>query len=124
MMSSFVSLLDRDDVCRHRVGDRRCDCDGAYFGNNSLFRIGGILMVTRVQRWGNSPGLRIPKAVLAEAHIDVDDKVQISVEGGRIIIEPVCRIRGKYTIEELVALLPENYEAEELDWDEAVGGEV
>ena len=81
-------------------------------------------MVTRVQRWGNSQGLRFPKTVLTEAQIDVGDEVQISVEDGRIIVEPVRKIRGKYTIEELVAQLPEEPQTEEADWGEQTGNEV
>ncbi len=81
-------------------------------------------MVTRVQKWGNSQGLRFPKTVLTEARIDIGDEVQISVEDGRIIVEPVRKLRGKYIIEELVAQLPEDYEPEEIDWGESTGNEV
>ncbi len=81
-------------------------------------------MVTRVQKWGNSQGLRFPKTVLTEAHINIGDEVQISVEDGRIIVEPVRVIRGKYTVEELVAQLPDDHEPEEIDWGEPTGNEV
>lgn len=81
-------------------------------------------MITRVQRWGNSQGLRFPKTVLTAAQIDVGDEVQISVEDGKIIVEPVRRIRGKYTIEDLVAQLPDDPQPEEVDWGEPTGSEV
>ena len=81
-------------------------------------------MVTRVQKWGNSQGLRFPKTVLNDAQIEIGDEVEISVEDGRIIVAPIRKVRGKYTIEELVARLPDDYEPEEIDWGEAVGNEV
>ena len=89
-----------------------------------MFQIGGMLMVTRVQKWGNSQGLRFPKTVLIDAQIEIGDEVEISVEDGRIIVEPIRKVRGKYTIEELVAQLPDDYEPEEIDWGDAVGNEV
>jgi len=81
-------------------------------------------MVTRVQKWGNSQGLRFPKTLLIDAQIEIGDEVEISVENGRIIVEPIRKVRGKYTIEELVAQLPDVHEPEEIDWGEPTGNEV
>ena len=83
-----------------------------------------MLMVTRVQKWGNSQGLRFPKTILIDAEIEIGDEVEISVEDGRIIVEPIRKVREKYTIEELVAQLPDDYEPEEIDRGDAVGNEV
>jgi antitoxin MazE len=81
-------------------------------------------MVTRVQKWGNSQGLRLSKAVLQEAHIVVGDAVKVSVEGRTIIIEPVEQVRGRYDLKELVSKLPPDYHVEEIAWGEPVGKEV
>lgn len=81
-------------------------------------------MLTKIQKWGNSQGLRFSKALLEEAHIHVGDEVQISVEDGKIVVEPAHKRRGKYTIEALVAQMPETYEVEEVDWDAPVGKEA
>lgn len=81
-------------------------------------------MVTRVQKWGNSQGLRVAKSVLAKARIDVGDQVRVSVQDGRIIVEPVSRVRGGHDLRELVARMPEDYRVQEMDWGPPVGREV
>ena len=81
-------------------------------------------MVTRVQKWGNSQGLRFSRSVLAEARIDVGDQVRVSVQEGRIIVEPVSRVRGSHDLRALVARMPKDYQVEEADWGPPVGREV
>ena len=36
-------------------------------------------MVTKIQRWGNSQGLRITRQMLEDAHISVGDEVDVAV---------------------------------------------
>ena len=81
-------------------------------------------MLSKVQKWGNSQGLRFTKALLQEAQINVGDEVNVSVQEGRIIIEPVTKVRGKYDLKELVSKMPQEYHVEELDWGEPIGKEV
>ena len=54
-------------------------------------------MLTKVQKWGNSQGLRVTKALLAEARMNVGDEVKVSVQKGRIVVEPVTRVRDDMT---------------------------
>ena len=43
-----------------------------------------------VKKWGNSPSVRLPVAVMREADLSVDDVVNINVdEEGRIILQPI-----------------------------------
>lgn len=56
-------------------------------------------MVTSVQRWGNSLAIRIPKAFAAQAQLDEDSPVDISIEGARIVVTPT---RREWTLGELV----------------------
>ena len=81
-------------------------------------------MLTKIQKWGNSQGLRFTKALLEEAQINVGDEVQVSVHKGRIVVEPVTKVRGRYDLEALVSKMPKGYRAEELDWGPPVGKEV
>lgn len=81
-------------------------------------------MVTRIQKWGNSQGLRISKQVLEDARICVGDDVEVTTKDGLIVIAPARSIRGKQSLEELVSRIPKDYTAEELDWGEPVGQEV
>jgi antitoxin component of MazEF toxin-antitoxin module len=46
-------------------------------------------METRVQRWGNSLALRIPKAIAAEAGLAKAGLVDVSLADGRIVVTPV-----------------------------------
>ena len=84
---------------------------------------GGMNMVTKVQKWGNSQGLRLAKQVLEEARISVGDSVNVSTRDGVIVIAPVRRIRGKQSLQELVSRIPKNYKTREVDWGKPVGRE-
>ncbi len=80
-------------------------------------------MLTKVQKWGNSQGLRFPKTILKEVDIHVGDEVNISVQAGKIIIEAVNRVHGRYDIKELIAEMPADYHVREVDWGMPVGKE-
>jgi len=73
-------------------------------------------MLAKLQKWGNSQGLRFSKTVLEQAQMKVGDEVSISVDRRRIVIEPATQIRGKYRLKDLVSKLPKDYRAEEVDW--------
>ena len=81
-------------------------------------------MRTKVQKWGNSQGLRVTKALLDEAGVHVGDEVDVSARRGRIIVEPVSRIRGRYDLKDLVSEMPGEYRPEELDWGSPAGKEL
>ena len=68
-------------------------------------------MNTKVKKWGNSLGVRIPQNIAEEAKVDYDTPIDIRVEDGRIIITP--QYRTSYTLEELVeGITPENLHEE------------
>jgi len=85
---------------------------------------GGILMVTKIQKWGNSQGLRLARQILEDASISVGDDVKVTVRDGVIVIAPVRHIRGGQSLQELVSRIPKNYKPEETDWGKPVGNEV
>ena len=45
--------------------------------------------VLDLKQWGNNLGVRLPLLVARAAHLQVNQKVRISVENGRIIITPI-----------------------------------
>lgn len=47
-------------------------------------------MNASVRKWGNSPAVRIPAAVMAATGLRVDSRVDVRAEDGRIIIEPLA----------------------------------
>ena len=81
-------------------------------------------MITKVQKWGNSQGLRLSKELLSNAKIEVGDDVEVAARDGTLVITPVRRVRGGISLEELVGRIPEGYEPSELDWGRPTGNEV
>ncbi len=81
-------------------------------------------MVTKVQKWGNSQGLRLSKALLSDAQIDVGDAVEVVVHKGTLVVTPSRRVRGGHDLRELVGRISKRYKPEELDWGPPVGREV
>jgi antitoxin MazE len=68
-------------------------------------------MRVRVQRWGNSLAVRIPKSFAAETRIEQDTEVDLSITEGKLIISPVAR--PEITLEELLErMTPENRHGE------------
>lgn len=81
-------------------------------------------MLVKVQKWGNSQGIRLSKEVLAEANILVGDELEIVTTKNQITIKPIRKIRGKHDLKELVDQIPSNYKVEEEDWGSPIGLEV
>jgi antitoxin MazE len=81
-------------------------------------------MITKVQKWGNSQGLRLSKELLADVDITVGDAVDVAVRDGTLVVTPARRVRGALSLEELVSRIPKGYKPEELDWGAPVGREV
>ena len=70
-------------------------------------------MTVTLHRWGNSIGLRLPKPLLEQIGLGEGSKVDLKVESGRLVIEPVRRTR----------LTPDD-RPELVDWGPPVGREV
>jgi len=77
--------------------------------------------MTRIARWGNSLGLRLPKSVAREARVGEGDTVDISVKSGAIVIRPS---RPTYSLEQLVAKITPRNRHDESDWGTPVGHEA
>ena len=57
-------------------------------------------MITKLQKWGNSQGVRIPKEILTKISISEGDSVDVSYDGNIIIIKRIQPLK-KYSLEEL-----------------------
>lgn len=79
-------------------------------------------MRARVQKWGNSLALRVPKAFAAEAGLMNESPVDVSVVNGKLIIEPV--VEPDVTLKQLLAQVTEDNVHHEVDSGPAVGSEV
>lgn len=78
-------------------------------------------MKTRVQRWGNSLAVRIPKAYADEIAVDCGTEVDLSVRDGILTLSPVRK--RKYTLNELVAGITEENRHDEISTGPSVGVE-
>jgi antitoxin MazE len=58
------------------------------------------MMKTRVQKWGNSLALRIPKAFADEAGLQADVAVELSLVQGKLVVQPITP--QPLTLEELL----------------------
>ena len=79
-------------------------------------------MKTRVQKWGNSLALRIPKSFAAEAGLRPDAPVELSVVDGQLVIRPLAE--EPLTLEELLRGVTDENRHGEWDTGPAVGKEV
>ncbi|HAT1642333.1 TPA: AbrB/MazE/SpoVT family DNA-binding domain-containing protein [Raoultella ornithinolytica] len=75
-----------------------------------------------VKKWGNSPSVRLPVAVMKAASLNVDDTVDIEVEDGRIIIVPVRQ--KEYSLDALLAGISTDNVHDKADFGPAQGKEL
>jgi antitoxin MazE len=79
-------------------------------------------MRARVQRWGNSLALRIPKAFATETALESGSEVDLTLDDGRLIVTPLAA--PSYELEDLLAqVTPENLHGE-VDTGSSVGDEA
>ena len=81
-------------------------------------------MVTKVQKWGNSQGIRLSKGLLSDVGIDVGDEVDVAVREGSLVIAPVRRVRGCHDLRALVRRIPKGTRIGEVGSGPPVGREV
>jgi antitoxin MazE len=79
-------------------------------------------MQTRVQKWGNSLGVRIPRSLAEEVGVGPGSEVSLSVVEGELIVKPAVPARFKLD-DLLAAITPENIHSA-VDIGEAVGVEI
>jgi antitoxin MazE len=79
-------------------------------------------MKTRVQKWGNSLALRIPKSFADEVGLDSNSPVEISLMDGKLVVIPAERTR--FSLRQLLAKVTDENIHREVDTGSPVGGEV
>ena len=53
-------------------------------------------MSTKIQKWGNSMGVRIPKSILEQAGLEEGSEVKVKYHNGQLVIIP------KYDLRQLI----------------------
>jgi antitoxin MazE len=77
-------------------------------------------MLVKIQRWGNSQGLRLSKQLLEQANIAVGEDIEIVAKKGQIVLKKT----KKFDLEEMVSRMPEDYQVQEESFGKPVGKEV
>lgn len=75
-----------------------------------------------IRKWGNSPALRLPTAVMKEAGYQLEQKVELIVSHGRIIIQPTDKV--EYDLDALVSGISAANAHEEADFGPPMGKEA
>ena len=80
-----------------------------------------VRVKTKIRKWGNSLGLRIPRSLASEAAVEDGSAVDITVESGDLVIRPLRRRR--YSLDELVAGIDDANRHGEVSTGAPVGNE-
>ena len=79
-------------------------------------------MQTVIRKWGNSPALRLPSAALKEAGYALEQKVELVVSRGRIVIQPSEQVT--YSLDKLLAGITTDNSHGEFSFGKPVGKEA
>ncbi|MBN8216153.1 MAG: AbrB/MazE/SpoVT family DNA-binding domain-containing protein [Spirochaetes bacterium] len=82
-------------------------------------------MNATIQRWGNSQGIRIPKAILAELDLHSGSQVTLDVKADVVVMKPIRKTSkpNTYHIKDLLKNWPKTYRPGELFRDKPKGNE-
>jgi antitoxin MazE len=79
-------------------------------------------MHVRVQKWGNSLAVRIPKTLAEDADVKDGTMLKLAVSEGKIVATPIGK--KKLSLRQLLAkVTPKNLHAQ-IDFDPPVGREI
>ena len=79
-------------------------------------------MELQIKNWGNGQGLHIPKSLMKEAGLQLNDYLLVQVNADEIILRKT--FRHKTLKERAEAYGGELHLSDELDWGEPEGSEV
>jgi antitoxin MazE len=75
-----------------------------------------------IRKWGNSPALRLPTAVLRESGYQLEQKVELIVSPGRIVIQPSEKV--EYDLDALISGIHSSNVHDEVGFGSPVGHEA
>lgn len=82
----------------------------------------GVKITAKISKWGNSQGLRVPKDVMENLNLHVGDSINIIIEDGKAILEPIKKEIPKYDLNELISSIPKEYKTKK-EFNEKIGKE-
>ena len=79
-------------------------------------------MNTKVQKWGNSLGIRIPISITKSLNIKANTSIEIKIEGDKILMQPIKNI--EYDLKKLISHINESNRHDEKEWGNPIGNEI
>ena len=79
------------------------------------------LMKTKLQKWGNSLGVRLPKNIAEQKSLKEGVGVTVLLKNNQIVIEPV---KEELSLQSMLAEVNENNLHSETDWSDSCGNEI
>lgn len=79
-------------------------------------------MITKVQKWGNSLAVRIPRSVVEDTQLSSGKTVHLAVRDGQIVIAPIRQQR--YRLSDLLRKVTTRNRHAEVTSGNTVGQEV
>jgi antitoxin MazE len=79
-------------------------------------------MKTRIQKWGNSLALRIPRPFAEESNLHEDSAVDITVRNGKLVVVPIEE--PQFSLQDLVEKITAHNRHAEVETGEPVGNEI
>lgn len=80
-------------------------------------------MKVKISKWGNSLGVRLPRAALDAAGFSEGAQLELEIDGRELRLKPAHPIK-RYRLQDLVAEMKPENQPELVDWGPDVGAEV
>jgi antitoxin MazE len=87
-----------------------------------MYKHGAEAMKAKVQKWGNSLGIRIPRALALEVSLETDSEVDLSAQDGTIVISPTRQ--KQLSLRQLLSKVTDSNLHAEIPTGEAEGREA
>ncbi|MFN5116749.1 MAG: AbrB/MazE/SpoVT family DNA-binding domain-containing protein [Cyanobacteriota bacterium] len=79
-------------------------------------------MQTRVQKWANSLGVRIPRGLAEKVGLGAGSEVSLSAKDGELVVKP--SVPARLSLDDLLAEVSEENLHSSIDTGSAVGAEI
>ncbi|EKE9051062.1 AbrB/MazE/SpoVT family DNA-binding domain-containing protein [Salmonella enterica] len=77
-----------------------------------------------VKKWGNSPAIRIPAAVMQALALTDESELELEIRGNEIALKPKKTNKIEFKLDDLLAKITPDNKHDLLEWGEPVGKEI
>jgi antitoxin MazE len=81
-------------------------------------------MSSTLQKWGNSLGIRVPKAIAEQVNLKTGTEIDFDTTGGVLTIRPRAKTRRRPKLAELLKQMKPGHRHGEIDKGAPVGREI